>query len=218
MYNVLIEINKILIMASEVIKVYMNNETLVTLEDHFSDQENKSLHRFCYENLRELAKTSTVADDNRSITCNVFKDGQISQETFQYKDLDLDKYVLSPDPNWRPDNLVESEATTFEMKVGAKTHNAFLNYCKLFGVRVEKFNESIPKIKKMEAGKEVEVIDPRYKELEFASCFEEVVQKALYDPIQKLLNTAAQEIFDKEFDEIEKAEKEAQEKAVAKTA
>ena len=93
------------------------------------------------------------------------------------------------------------------MKVGAKTHNALLNYCKLFGVRVEKFNESIPKIKKTEDGKEIEVPDPRYKELEFASCFEEVVQKALYDPIQKLLNTAAQEIFDKEFDEIEKAEK-----------
>ena len=72
-----------------------------------------------------------------------------------------------------------------------------------------KKNESIPKVKLMEKGTIVEKPDPRYKELELASCFEEVVHKALIDPIEKLLGTSAQELFDKEFEEIEKDEKEA---------
>ena len=208
----------IFLIMVEVIKVYMNKETLLTLEDHFADDENKSVHRFFYENLRELAKTSKTGDANRSVQANVFKDGQMNQETFQYKDLDLEKYTLSSDPNWRPENMVESEEAVFQMKVGDKTHNHLLKYCKLFGVRVEKFNSSIPKVKKMENGVEVEKPDPRYRELEFAKCFEEVIGKALYDPIQRLLNTSAQELFDKEFEEIEKAEKEAKEKSAPKAA
>ena len=137
----------------------------------------------------------------------------MNQETFQYKDLDLEKFKLESDPNWRPENMVETEEAVFELKVGDKTHNHLVKYCKLFGVRVEQFNKSIPKIKKMVDGKEVEVADPRFRELEFAKCFEEVIHKALYDPVQKLLNTVAQEIFDKEFEDIEKAEKESKEKS-----
>jgi hypothetical protein len=197
----------------EVIKVFMNKETLLTLEDHFENDEKQTLHRFFYESLRELAKTSKIADDNRSIAANVFQDGQMNQETFQYKDLDLEKYALGSDPNWRPINMVETEEAVFEMKVGDKTHNHLLKYCKLFGVRVNEFNKSIPTVKRMEEGVEVVKPDPRYKELELAKCFEEVIHKALYDPIQRLLNTTAQEIFDKEFEEIEKAEKEAKEKS-----
>ena len=191
---------------------------MLTIEDHFEDYEKQTLHRFFYENLRELAKTSKVSDANRSIACNVFKDGQMNQDTFQYKDLDLEKFNLVSDPNWRPDNMVETEEAVFELKVGEKTHNHLLKYCKLFGVRVEEFNKSIPKVKRMEEGKEVEKPDPRFRELEFAKCFEEVIHKALYDPVQKLLNTVAQELFDKEFEDIEKAEKEDKEKSAPKAA
>ena len=199
-----------LIRMVEVIKVFMNPETLTTLEDHFVDDKNKkTLHRFFYETLRSLARDSKVADETRKIQANIIEDNQVQQETFQYKDLRLEEYVLVSDPNWRPEDLEPTETVAFEMKIGDKTHKHLINYCRLYGIRLAKFNDSIPTTHVMEKGVMVEKPDPRYKSLEQAHCFEEVVHKALSDPIQALLNKSAEELFDKEFDEIEKEEKEA---------
>ena len=196
----------------------MNPETLTTLEDHFVDKDNQTLHRFFYEHLRELAKTSKTSDEKRSVTANILVKGQISQESFPYKSLALEENILVSDPGWRPKELDEAETVAFQMKIGDKTHKHLKNYCRIFGIRVKKFNESIPKIKVLEKGVLTEKTDPRFKELDLATCFEEVVHKALTEPIERLLGTSAQELFDKEFEEIEKDEKEAQEKAAPKAA
>ena len=205
MYNVYLQFFKILIRMAEVIKVFMNPETLTTLEDHFiDDKKKKTLHRFFYESLRGLARDSKVADETRKIIANVIVDEQVQQETFQYKDLKLEEYVLVSDPNWRPEDLEPTETVAFEMKIGDKTHKHLVNYCRIYGIRLTKFNESIPTTHVMEKGVMVEKPDPRYKSLPMASCFEEVVHKALSDPIQNLLSKSAEDLFDKEFDEIEK--------------
>ncbi len=195
---------------AEVIKVFMNPETLTTLEDYFiDDKKKKTLHRFFYETLRGLARDSKVSDETRKIMANIIADEQVTQESFQYKDLKLEEFILGSDPNWRPEDLEPTETVAFEMKVGDKTHKHLINYCRIYGVRLAKFNESIPTIHVMEKGKMVSKPDPRYKSLEMATCFEEVVHKALAEPITRLLSTSAEELFDKEFDEIEKEEKEA---------
>lgn len=197
-------------MMAEVIKVFMNPETLTTLEDHFIDDKNKkTLHRFFYENLRTLARDSKVADEQRKITANIIVDDQVQQETFQYKDLKLEEYILASDPAWRPEDLDPQETVAFEMKVGDKTHKHLVNYCRIYGIRLAKFNDSIPKVHVLEKGKMVEKDDPRFKSLPQSVCFEEVVHKALAEPITKLLSQSAEELFDKEFEEIEKEEKEA---------
>lgn len=193
---------------NQILRVFMNKQTLIDLEDHFIDDEKTNVKRFFHESLRELAKTSKLADSTRSFKANVIEDGIPKQEVFQYKDVDLEKYTLTSDPNWRPDNIDETEMEIYQMKVGEKTHNHLIKYCKIYGVRLQKFNDSVPKVKKMEDGKEVEIPDPRYTIFKFPTCFEEVIHNALADPIEKLLITSAQEIFDKEFDEIEKEEKE----------
>jgi hypothetical protein len=191
----------------ETIKIFLNKETLITLEDHFEDLENKTLHRFFFEQLRELAKTSKLSDANRSINANVFdENGAMVQKQFPYKDIDLEKYVLKSNPDWRPKDLDEEDTGIFEMKVGEKTHNHISNYCKIHAARAEKFNESLPRI---EGGG----IDPRYKEVPAPECFEEIVHLSLYQPIITLLNQSAQELFDRENEEIEKAQSEADEKA-----
>jgi hypothetical protein len=190
----------------ETIKIFLNKETLISLEDHFENTENQTLHRFFYEQLRELAKTSKLSDTNRSFNANVFdENGAMVQKSFKYVDVDLEKFVLKSDLDWRPKDLEEDDIGVFEMKVGEKTHNHLSNYCKIHAARTAKFNESLPKID----GK----IDPRYKEVPEPACFEEIIHLALYQPIINLLQQSAQELFDRENDEIEKAEAEAEEKA-----
>lgn len=193
----------------ETIKVFMNKETLVTLEDHFVDDEKNTLHRFFFEHLRNLAKASKMADSTRSINTNIFEDGKMNQKSISYKDVDLEKYALSSNPSWIPQGLDQDDLAVFEMKVGEKTHNHLINYCKIHGARIVEYNNSLPKVKVPENNQVVEKLDPRFKPLVFASCFEEVVHQALTEPITRLLDQSAQELFDKENEEIEKAEKEA---------
>lgn len=202
----------------EILKVYMNKETLVTLEDHFLDDEKQTLHRFFYENLRNLAKTSKNSETSRTILTNVFEDGQMNQKTFSYKDVDIEKYALNSNPVWRPEEIDQEDLAEFVMKVGEKTHKHLVNYCKILGARVAKYNNSLPLIKVTQNNEIVEKLDPRYKEMKFASCFEEIVHQALTEPIMRLLDKSAQELFDKENEEIEKAEKESEEETAPKAA
>jgi hypothetical protein len=182
----------------ETIKIYLNKDTLINLEDHFEDQENKTLHRFFYEQLRELAKTSKMSDANRSIKANVFdEDGKMIQKAYPYKEINLEQFKLVSNPDWRPKDLDEEDVGVFELKVGEKTHNHLSNYVKIHMARVQKFNETIPR----KDGK----IDDRYKEIPAVECMEEVLHQGLYQPIINILQQSAQELFDKENEEIEKS-------------
>lgn len=190
----------------ETIKLYLHKDTLLNLEDHFEDLENHTLHRFFFEQLREHAKTSKLADGTRSVNANVFdENGAMVQKTFPYKEINLESYKLVSNPDWRPKDLDEEDTGIFEMKVGEKTHNHLSNYCKIHLFRVDKLNETMPRI----SGK----LDPRFKEIPTPECMEEILHQGLYQPIIDLLQKSAQELFDKENELIEKAEAEAAEKS-----
>lgn len=187
----------------EKIKFFFNQDTLLTLEEHFEDLKDETLHRFIFVNLRKLAETSKTSDAQRAFNANVFDEkGQITQQVFPYKENKLEEFVLKSNPDWRPKDLEPEETGEFILSVGDKTHNHLSNYCKIHMARVAKFNDTVPKID----GK----IDPRYKPIPDPTCMEEILHEALQQPVMELIVKAAQELFDKENEEIEKAQAESE--------
>lgn len=192
---------------TQTIKLYMNEETLVTLVDHFENEKDKTLRKFCFENLLQQAKQASMADLNKSFTGYVVKDGKLTQDLFQTTDYDLSKYELPSDPNWKPKNLTPDDTEVFEFKIGDKTYDQLVNYGRIYSIRVENYNNSIPIIQVQENGKTVEKSDPKFKKDDVPSCFEEIIYNSLINPIQALLGKIVQDVFQKEFDEIEQQEK-----------
>ena len=181
---------------NHVLKIFMTKNTLTTLEDHFIDS-NSTVHRFFYEKLRELAKTSSVCDDQRSVQVNIVEEGKMVQKEFPYKEINLEAFTIPENSSWRPE-IEEGELAIFEMKVGEKTFQHLVNFGRISAIGADKFNKSIPKIG--------EKLDPRFKELEVPECFEEFINNSLSQPIVTLLQKSAQDIFDKENEEIEAEE------------
>jgi len=175
------------------------------LEDHFENNDKQTLHNRFFVQLRELAKTSKLSDGNRAIVANVFNDDKtVEQKPFKYKDIDLESFKLESDSTWLPKDLEKDEVSYFDLKVGEKTHNHLSNYCKIHAARIHEFNESIPQ----KDGKP----DERFKEIPKPKCFEEIINQALYQPVQNLLVNIANELFNEENKLIEQAQKEAKEK------
>jgi len=189
----------------EIVKLWLQKEVLISLEDHFENNDKQTLHNWFFVQLRELAKTSKLSDANRAINANVFTaEGGVEQKPFKYKDIDLESFKLESDPTWRPKDLEDDELSNFDLKVGEKTHNHLSNYCKIHAARIHEFNESIPQ--------KDGVKDEKYKVIPMPKCFEEIVNASLVQPVQNLLMKIASELFDEENKLIEQAQKEDQEK------
>jgi len=183
-------------MTYHLLKVFLSEDALVSLEDHFVDKE-KALQKFVYEQIRGLCRTAKLCKINKQMMANIEKDGVMSQETFNLKEIDLEKYTLESDERWLPEKYDKESTTFYALKVGDNTYELLELFAQIYNCRIELYNDSIPD---NDINKESKTLKP-------AECVEQIVHGQLIQPIMNKISENIDKELDKEFDEITKDEK-----------
>ena len=179
------------------IKVFMTEDALAELEDKYDDKP-EDLRKIVRDKIRELVKSAKMAKIQKIIIANI-EDEETKigkQESFPLKDFKLEKYDLKSDSDWLPKDFEEDETKFYSVKVGANTWKYLIMFCQFFGIRVEKWNDSVGKDDKRRKDKLIDVPE----------CREQVFHEQLIPAITQELVNAVGDEFDDEFKEIDKAE------------
>jgi len=179
------------------VKVFMTEDALAELEDKY-DEKPEDLRKVVRDKIRELVKSAKMAMLQKTVVANIEDEDtkRGKQETFPLKDFKLEKHTHKSDPDWLPKDFDEDDTKYYSIKVGANTWKYLVIFCQLWGIRVEKWNDSL--------GKD----DPRRKDkiIEKSECREQVFHEQLIPTITQELVNAVGDEFDDEFKEIDKAE------------
>lgn len=185
---------------SNIIKIPIYKDQKQTLVDYFDDKKDETLHKFYFDILVNMTKNAKDSILTRLVSVNLLEKGKLTPTDFPLKDLDLDQFELVSDPNWLPKEFDPEFKDYYEFSCGDKFHNNLLLYCKLYNLRINKYNESIPTIPKTDekTGAITQIKDPQFRELQAGTCLEDVIHKATIQPMALITDKAIQEIFDKE--------------------
>jgi len=179
------------------VKVFMTEDALAELEDKY-DEKPEDLRKVVRDKIRELVKSAKMAKLQKTVIANIEDEDtkQGKQETFPLKDFKLEKYDHKSDPDWLPKDFDEDDTKYYSVKVGSNTWKYLIIFCQLWGIRVEKWNDSL--------GKD----DPRRKDklIEASECREQVFHEQLIPTVTRELVNAVGDEFDDEFKDIDKAE------------
>jgi len=182
-------------MAIHLVKVFVSQDALVALEDQFVD-DRKGLNKFVYEQIRGLARTAKLCKVNGQFMANIEKEGQVKQETYSLKDVDLDEYTVKEDPEWLPDKYDKDVTTYYSIKVGDKTWQALQDFGAIYNCRIDLFNESLP-----------DDAQRKNKVIKKAKCLEQINHEQLVAPVMEKITKNIDAELDKEFDEVNKEAK-----------
>jgi len=202
----------------------MNEETRIALEDVFIDKDNMDARQYIFGEIKKACQ-----DAKRSIRAGVTpvnkitEEGQLKQEDYKLKGIDLEKFTLESNPSWLPKNLDKEDNTPIELKLGDNS----MKYLKIFGqlvtIRHEQFNiaqDEYLEIQKVEMREKVVdnkqydrwvkgQADNRKDRLELVPhCLEQAIFTSIWPQITRTIDSADGVMFEKEFKEIykEKAE------------
>jgi len=179
------------------VKVFMTEDALAELEDKY-DEKPEDLRKVVRDKIRECVKSAKMAILQKTVVASIENEEtkQGKPENFPLKDFKLEKYTHKSDPNWLPKDFDEDDTKYYSIKVGANTWKYLVIFCQLWGIRVEKWNDSL--------GKD----DPKRKDklIEKSECREQVFHEQLIPTITRELVNAVGDEFDDEFKEIDKAE------------
>ena len=178
------------------IKVFLAEEALIALEDHFVEKDEDALRKFVFDQVKGLARTAKLVKMNKSFSGNVeIKDGEPDEtklETWYLKDVNLAKFTLKEDPNWLPKNVDKDDVKTYILKVGEKTWNALQIFVQTHCARIKFYNDSLDEN------------DRRYKikKLDKPECFEQVIHESIIPGIFTKIAANIDEELEKEFDKV----------------
>lgn len=183
-------------MTYHLLKVFLSEDALVSLQDQFVDKE-KALQKFIYEQIRGLARTAKLCKVNQQMMANIEKDGVMAQETYNLKDIDLDDYTLKSDEKWLPEKYDKDTTTFYALKVGDNTYDLLLLFGQIYNARIDLYNDSIPD---GDAQKKSKILEP-------AKCMEQIIHGQLITPIMNKISENIDKELDKEYDDLMKEDK-----------
>jgi len=217
---------------STTVKIPMNEETRIALEDVFIDNDHMDARKFIFDALKNACQ-----DAKRSIRNGVTpvnrrqEDGQMKQEEYKLKDVKLDDYTLEDNPDWLPENLTKDENKPIELKLGDNT----MKYLKIFGqlvtVRHEQYNiaeeeylivqkeEMKSKLPNKEAYDKWEKSIEKVKKTRLESVpanLHQALYVSIWPLLQQKIDMSDGLMFEKEYDEIYKEKKEEKPKPLTK--
>lgn len=183
-------------MATSTLKIFMTEDAYVALQDEFADKKENELFRFVFEEVKKLARAAKMTQLTGVVACRVF-----DKTTLQLKEerLNLADHALPTvpsDPSWVPENLKKQKIMPLEIKLGSKTTENLKVFAQIYQLRVQRYNESIPK----------EHPDRNSMLGIPAKCVEEIYHNTLIDNILKKVEDNVVSDFDAEFSEIYKDE------------
>ncbi len=217
---------------STTVKIPMNEETRISLEDCFIDAQNMDARKFIFDALKNACQDAKRSVRNGVTPINQRQeDGQMKQEEYKLKDVKLDDYSLEDNEKWLPDNLSPEDNTPIELKLGDNT----MKYLKIFGqlvtIRHEQYNmaeedyliiqreEMKTKLPNKEAYERWEKGIEKQKETRLAAV-PTSLQHALYTSIwpmlQQKIDMSDGLMFEKEYNEIYKEKKDEKPKPLTK--
>ena len=202
---------------STTIKVPMNEEQRIALEDCFIDIPNMDARKYIFDIVKMACGDAKRSIRNKVTPINQRqKDGSQKQEEYSLKGIDFSKYVLDSNPSWIPKNADPEDISPIELKLGDNT----MKYLNMFGsitlIRHEQFNKAeeeyleISRAKMLESKPIQENIDRwessqktmRDKRLaDVPTCLEDAIHTSIWPLIQQKLDISDTQIFDKEFEE-----------------
>ena len=206
---------------STTIRIPMNEENRIALEDCLVDIPDMDARKFAFTNIKMACQDAKRSIRNRVTPVNRRpKDGgQPKQEEFKLKGIDLEEYTLPSNPDWVPKNLDIEDNKPIELKLGDNTMGYIKNYGQIVGVRHEQYNlaeeEFVASTKKSmieanappdnikqweEAQEKIRV--ERLKQV--PKCIEECIYMSIWPIIQQKIDQSDGVIFDREYDEIYK--------------
>jgi len=209
---------------STTIKIPMNEETRIALEDCFIDNESTDARKYIFDALKEACKDAKRSTRNKVTPVNERQeDGSMKQQEFSLKGVDLKKYKLDMNPNWLPKGLEAADSTPIELKLGDKTME-FLNiFGELVVIRHEQYNLAEDAFLKVQEGKMREVNAPEeniqaWKKQQnnirdermgvIPTCLENALYTSLWPSLQQKLDMSDGSVFEKEFQDEYKPKKE----------
>jgi len=184
-------------MAMHYLQVFLNEDALVQLEDEFVDKED-DLRHLIYTPVKNLAKSAKMILLNKQFVANVMDDDQKqTTETIKLKDFKLDKFAPKSDPDWRPENVTDSEAKPYKIRVGDKTWDLLETSFKIYNARIDLYNKSLDKDDKNYEKNKAEV----------AECWEKIIHENLIGPVMQKIDKSIEKELDSEFKEVYEGKK-----------
>jgi len=185
-------------MAMHYVQVFLNEDALVQLEDEFVDKED-DLRHMVYDPVKGLAKAAKMILLNKQFVCNVYDESEpqnAGQKTLQLEDLNLDKFKVDSDPDWRPENVSDT-GKPYKIRVGDKTWNLLTSYFQIYQVRVSEYNKSLPR----------KLQDNEDKAAKPAKCYEQILHEALIQPVMQKIDKSIDDELEDEFKEVYEGKK-----------
>lgn len=181
-------------MAMHYVQVFLNEDALVQLEDEFVDKED-DLRHMIYDPVKSMAKSAKMQILQKQFVANEYDEDnpkQAKQETVKLADYDLDKFSVSSDTDWLPDNISREDAKPYKIRVGDKTWNLLVEYFKFYNARCDVYNKSLPRDLK---DREDKVAKP-------AKCYEQILHEALIGPVMMKIDKSIDAELEDEFKEV----------------
>ena len=187
-------------MAMHYVSVFLNEDALVLLEDEFVDKED-DLRHLIYDPVKQMAKTAKMQTTQNQFIANTYDEDAPDKkgtETIKLAEFDLDKFAVSSDPNWLPDNIDAKDAKPYKIRVGDKTWNLLLEYFKFYNARCDVFNKSLPS--NLREDDDTRAIP--------AECYEKILHESLIGTVLRKIDKAIDKELEDEFKEVYATNKE----------
>lgn len=202
---------------STIVKIPMNEEQRVSLEDCFIDIPNMDARKFMFDNLKLACQDAKRSVRNKVTNINQrSEEGMMKQEEYSLKGIDFSKYVLKSNPAWIPKNGDPEDNTPIELKLGDNT----MKYLNLFGsivlIRHEQFNKSEDKFLETARAKMLATNPPKENMEQWESaqkkmredrlgvvptCLEDAIHTSIWPLVQQKIDQSDSQMFDKEYQE-----------------
>jgi len=202
---------------STILKIPMNEENRIALEDCFIDIPNTDARKFIFDNVKMACQDAKRSLRNKVTPVNQRQEnGQMKQEEYSLKGIDFEKYSLDSNALWVPKGLDAEDNSPIELKLGDNTMGYIRNYCQLVLIRHEQYNMAEEKYLEATKQKMIDSNAPedtlkqweeaqesvRKQRLEAVpKCIEEAIFVSIWTIIQQKIDQSDSIIFDKEFAE-----------------
>jgi len=180
------------------LQVYLNEDSIVQLEDEFVDKED-DLRHLVYEPIKGIAKQAKMILLNKQFVANEMDDDQQpKQETYKLNEFNIDKFAAKSDPEWLPENVEKEEAKPYKIRVGDKTWGLLETFFKLYNARIDLYNRSLDKSDKKYEDNKAKV----------ATCWEQIIHEQLIGPVMQKIDKSIDKELEDEFKEVYKSKSE----------
>lgn len=189
------------------LQVYLNEDSLVQLEDEFVDKED-DLRHLIYDPVKSLAKQAKMILLNKQFVANVMDEDFDKQEqkTIKLKEFNLEKFTVKSKADWLPENVTKAEAKPYKIRVGEKTWGLLETFFQLYNARISIYNKSLDRSAK----------DYEKTKAKPAECWQQIIHEQLIGPVMVKIDKSIDKELEAEFKEVYEPTEDKKEKAAKK--